>query len=77
MLKIDCRNINGIRLHFEYADGNHFIQSFDNDDDYMSDCEILLVELDGKILYSSLGLKSKKYDDTLRTMDLYDWFMET
>lgn len=74
MLKIDCRSNEGIRLHFEFADEQEFVRDINTNEDCMSDHEILLVTLEGQVLYSSLGKKVTCYDDTLRTMDVYDWF---
>ena len=75
MLKIDARNDDGVRLHFEFDNPDDFIALQNNDDDCIFDHEILLVELDNKILYSSLGRKTQNgYNDTLRTMEVYDWF---
>jgi len=73
MLRIWARNDDEVRLKFVFKDAESFINDMNTNDDCMGDHEILLVELEGMVLYSSLGLKPKEYDDTLRTMDVYDW----
>jgi hypothetical protein len=50
------------------------MKDWNSEDPDMGDNEILLVILNGLVLYSSLGNKAKTYDDTLRTADLYEWF---
>ena len=76
MLTIYARNGDGVRLRFEFSSPEAFVEDMNNNDDCMGDHEILLVIWGGLTLYSSLGTKAKCYDDTLRTMDVYDWFKD-
>lgn len=73
-LFILARNDDGIKLQFVFPASEDFIRSINEDDDCMSDHEILYVEWKDKVIYTSLYGNAKSYDDTLRTMDLYDWF---
>lgn len=73
-LFILARNDDGIRLQFVFPTSEDFIRSMNKDDDCMADHEILYVEWKDKVIYSSLYKKAKSYDETLRTMDLYEWF---
>ena len=77
MLVIYSRNDDTVRLKFEFDSPKAFIEDMKNNDDCMGDHEILLVVWEGLVLYSSLGKKAECYDDTLRTMDVYEWFSET
>jgi len=76
MLIIHSRNDDEVRLKFEFTSPEAFIEDMNHNDDCMGDHEILLVVLDGMVLYSSLGVKAKCYDETLRTMEVYDWFKQ-
>lgn len=62
------------RLCFVFPTAEDFIDSMNNDDDCMGDQEILCVEWKDKIVYSSLYKKDRTYNETLRTMELYEWF---
>lgn len=73
MLKIISRNDDGVRLENDFDSSNAFIDFMDNDDDCLGDNEILLVVIDNMVVYSSLGNKTVTYNDTVRTMEVYDW----
>lgn len=72
-LLIFSRNDDGCRLKFVFSTAEDFIHSFD-DDDCMGDHEILYLEWEDRVIFSSLGIKAKDYNSTVRTMDVYDWF---
>ena len=71
-LIIFLRNDDGDRLEFVFHTAEDFIRSFN--DDCMGDHEILYVEWKDKVIYSSLGIKGKDYNDAVRTVDVYNWF---
>lgn len=74
MLRIEARNDDGERLLFQFKGAEGFLYDMEHNDGCMADHEILLVELDGRVVYSSLYVRAKTYGETLRTMDLYEWF---
>jgi len=76
MLIIHSRNIDDMRVKHEFSSPEVSMEDCNSEDPSMGDNKILLVILDGLVLYSSLGGKAKTYDDTLRTSDLYEWFEE-
>ena len=73
-LVIHSRNIDGVRLEHSFSSPDEFLVLMEDDDECLGDNEILLVALGGLTIYSSLGVKVLGYADTLRTMDVYDWF---
>lgn len=75
-LTIISRNDDGVRLEFVFPTAEVFIRSFDEEDDCMGDHEILYVEWKDNVMYSSLYVKGRSYDETLRTVDLYNWFTD-
>lgn len=75
-LLIFTRNDDGCRLEFVFPTAEDFIRSFGEDDDCMGDHEILYVEWKDKVIYSSLGINSEDYNETLRTIDVYNWFVD-
>lgn len=75
-LIIFSKNDDGTRLEFVFPTAEDFIRSFDEDDDCMGDHEILYVEWKDRVVYSSLGIKAKDYNGTVRTMDVYNWFTD-
>lgn len=74
MIHIESRNIDHLRVEHDFETVLDLLFEWDSEDPAMGDNEVLLVVKDGMVLYSSLGEKPKSYNDTLRFVDLIDWF---
>lgn len=74
MIQITSRNVDGIRVEHLWRNEKAMLEDWNSEDPSIGDNEILLVVQDGHTVYSSLGMKPKCYDDTLRTSDVMDWF---
>lgn len=74
MIRITSRNVDGVRVEHIFLNAEKMLEDILSEDPSMGDNEILLVVEDGHTVYSSLGLKPKSYEDSVRTMDLADWY---
>lgn len=73
-IRIESRNVDEVRVAHEFRSVTEMLTDWNSEDPSMGDNEILLVTQNGNVLYSSLGRKTERYEDTLRTADLIDWF---
>lgn len=74
MIHVESRNINGLRVEHNFGTAIEMMLNWNSESPAMGDNEILLVIKDGAVLYSSLGKKTKCYEDMLRTDELMEWF---
>lgn len=75
MLCIISRNVDSVRVQHTFCSAEAFIEDWESDDPKMGDNEILFVEWNMHLIYSSLYKPClSTYADTLRTADLYEWF---
>ena len=74
MIQIWSRNVDGVRVEHLFSNASRMLEDWNSDDPSMGDNEILLVVVDGRTVYSSLGLKPKSYEETVRTADVMEWF---
>lgn len=74
MLHIESRNVDCLRVTHEFQSVDEMLADWNSDDPTMGDNEILLVVQNGMVLYSSMGKSAERYEDTLRTADVMEWF---
>lgn len=73
---IESRNEDGKRLVHRFESREALLKDLRSDDPSMGDNKILLVVYGGLVIFSSLGRKERFYADTVRTMDLVEWFSD-
>lgn len=74
---IESRNEDGERLVHRFASREALLKDLNSEDPSMGDNHILLVVYGGLVIFSSLGRKERYYADTVRTMDVAEWFSDT
>lgn len=71
---IESRNEDGKRLVHRFESREALLKDLLSDDPSMGDNKILLVVYGGLVIFSSLGRDERYYADTVRTMDIVEWF---
>lgn len=74
MIHIESRNEDGIRVIHDFPSVDAMLADMNSDDPSMGDNHILLVSVDGSVIFSSLGRAERFYADTVRTADVLAWF---
>ena len=73
---IESRNEDGKRLVHRFKSREALLKDMRSEDPSMGDNKILLVVYGGLVVFSSLGREERCYADTVRTMDLVEWFSD-
>lgn len=76
MIRIESKSEDGLRLIHEFESREALLADLNSDDPSMGDNHILLVVQDGLVLFSSLGRRERFYGDTVRTLDVREWFSD-
>ena len=73
---IESRNEDGKRLVHRFKSREALLKDMRSEDPSMGDNKILLVVYGGLVVFSSLGPEERCYADTVRTMDVVEWFSD-
>lgn len=73
---IESRNEDSKRLVHRFESREALLKDLLSEDPSMGDNKILLVVYGGLVIFSSLGRKERFYADTVRSMDLVEWFSD-
>lgn len=73
---IESRNEDGKRLVHRFESREALLKDLHSEDPSMGDNKILLVVYGGLVIFSSLGRNERYYADTVRTMDIVEWFSD-
>ena len=73
---IESRNEDGKRLVHRFKSREALLKDMRSEDPSMGDNKILLVVYGGLVVFSSLGREERCYADTVRTMDVVEWFSD-
>ena len=73
---IESRNEDGKRLVHRFKSREALLKDMRSEDPSMGDNKIRLVVYGGLVVFSSLGREERCYADTVRTMDVVEWFSD-
>lgn len=73
---IESRNEDGKRLVHHFESREALLKDLSSENPSMGDNHILLVVYGGLVIFSLLGRKERYYADTVRTMDVAEWFFD-
>ena len=73
---IESRNEDGKRLVHRFKSREALLKDMRSEDPSMGDNKILLVVYGGLVVFSSLGREERCCADTVRTMDVVEWFSD-